>query len=176
MFNSLYSHHLSCILLDPDQPFFHPGDSTINRLLSLTRTVFEAFVCNPIVDVCSVYLHFSKAFDRVWHIGLTYKLKWCGISGQFPFLVQSFLCDQKKRSRRRSMTSRWKKSFLFQSFYVTIHTSTVDCKVWEAAFWPRLYDATIFGYLVRFRALICSFKGCKWKLFPGHCVKYCLKS
>ena len=39
----------------------------------------------------------SKAFDRVWHVSLIYKLKRCGVSGQFLSLVQSFLKDRKQR-------------------------------------------------------------------------------
>ena len=73
-FDSLYSHLVSSELLNPDQSGFRPGDSTINQLISITHTIFGAFDCNPPLDVRSVYLDFSKAFDRVWH-------KRCGVSG-----------------------------------------------------------------------------------------------
>ena len=38
-----------------------------------------------------VALDISKAFNRVWHAGLLYKLKSYGISGQIFGLISSFL-------------------------------------------------------------------------------------
>ena len=37
------------------------------------------------------FLDISKAFDRVWHDGLVYKIKLMGITGQPLKLIQSFL-------------------------------------------------------------------------------------
>ena len=80
-FDSPYSHLVSSELLNPNQSGFRPGDSTINQLISMTHTIFGAFDYNPPLDVRSVYLDISKAFDGVWHDGLIYKLKRCGVSG-----------------------------------------------------------------------------------------------
>ena len=85
MYDSLYSHLAKHELLNPNQSGFRPGDSTINQLISISHTTFKAFDCNPPLDVRSVYLDISKAFDRVWHEGLIYKLKRCGVSGQLLF-------------------------------------------------------------------------------------------
>ena len=63
--DSLYSHVVSCNFLNPNQSGFRPSDSTVNKLISLTHTIFEAFDCNPPLDVRSVYLDISKAFDIV---------------------------------------------------------------------------------------------------------------
>ena len=68
MFDALYYHLISNNLLNPNQSGFRPGDSTINQLLSIGHTIFAAFDCNPPLDVCSVYLDMSKAFDRVWPV------------------------------------------------------------------------------------------------------------
>ena len=70
IYDPLYSHLVSCELLNSNQSGFRPGDSTINQLISITHTIFKAFDCNPPLDVRSVYLDISKAFDRVWHDGL----------------------------------------------------------------------------------------------------------
>ena len=98
IYESLYSHLERENLLNPNQSGFRPGDSTINQLLSITHSVFEAFDCNPTLEVRSVYLDISKAFDRVWHDGLLYELKRCGVSGNLLLLLQSFLSDRKQRT------------------------------------------------------------------------------
>ena len=87
MYDSMYSHLVSCDLLNPNQSGFRPDDSTINQLISITHTIFKAFNCCPPLDVSSVYLDISKAADRVWHDGLTYKRKHCGLSGQLLVLI-----------------------------------------------------------------------------------------
>ena len=96
IYDSLYSHLESQELLSPNQSGFRPGDSTVNQLLSIKHTIFKAFDCNPPLDVRSVYLDISKAFDRVWQDGLIYKLKRCGVSGQLLSLIQSFLKDRSR--------------------------------------------------------------------------------
>ena len=65
IFDSLYSHLVSSELLNPNQSGFRPGDSAINQLISITHTISGALDCNPPLDVGSVYLDISKAFDRV---------------------------------------------------------------------------------------------------------------
>ena len=50
------------------------------------------------LDVRSVYLDISKAFDRVWHDGLIFKLKRCDVSGQLLSLLQSVLMDRRQRT------------------------------------------------------------------------------
>ena len=105
--NSLYSHLVSSELLNPNQSGFGPGDSTINQLISITHTIFGAFDCNPPLDVRSVYLDISKAFDRVWHDGLIYKLKRCGVSRQLLCLIQDFLRNRKQRTVLNGQCSNW---------------------------------------------------------------------
>ena len=50
-------------LLNSNQSGFRPGDSCINQLLAMTHEIFEAFDCNPSLEVRSV-LDISKAFDK----------------------------------------------------------------------------------------------------------------
>ena len=92
IYDSFYSHLVTHELLNQNQSGFRPGNSTVNQLLSIT--------CNPPLDVRSVYLDISKAFDRIWHDGLIYKLKRCGVSGQLLFLIQSFLKDRNSGGSR----------------------------------------------------------------------------
>ena len=107
IFDSLYSHLTSENFLNPNQSGFRPCDSTINQLLSITHTIFEAFDCNPTLEVRSIYLDISKAFDRVWHEGLIYKLRRCGISGNLLLLLRSFLSERKQRTVLNGQSSSW---------------------------------------------------------------------
>ena len=107
VYDSLYSHLVSCNLLNPNQSELRPGDSTVNQLISIMHTIFKAFDCNPSLDVRSVYLDISKAFDRVRHDGLIYKLKRCGVSGKLLSLIQSFLKDRKQRTALNGKCSNW---------------------------------------------------------------------
>ena len=107
IFDSLYHHLEKNGLLNQNQTGFRPGDSTVNQLLSIVHSIFTAFDCNPTLDVRSVYLDISKAFDRVWHQGLIYKLRQCGVSGKLLMLMQSFLSDRKQRTVLNGKTSTW---------------------------------------------------------------------
>ena len=108
IYDSLYSHLVSSDLVNPNQSGFRPGDSTVNQLISITHTIFKAFDCYPPLDVRSVYLDISKAFDRVWHDGLIYKLKRCGVSGSLLSLLESFLKDRKQPTVLNGQNSSWR--------------------------------------------------------------------
>ena len=121
MYDPLYSHLISCDLLNTNQSGFRPGDSTVNQLISITHAIFKAFDCNPPLDVRSVYLDISKAFDRVWHDGLIYELKRCGVSGQLLTLIESFLKDRKQRTVSRSAPGLDFRTTIFSCVYKRSH-------------------------------------------------------
>ena len=68
-------------LLNPNQSGFRPKDSCIYQLIEITHNIFPTFDCNPTIETRAVFLDISKAFDKVWHKGLLYKLESMGISG-----------------------------------------------------------------------------------------------
>ena len=74
IFNKIYNFLLEENLLNSNQSGFRPSDSCINQLLTITHEIFEVFDCNPSLEIRSIFLDISKAFDKVWHEGLLYKL------------------------------------------------------------------------------------------------------
>ena len=72
IFNEMFSFFLSNNLLAPNQSGFKPGDSCINQLLSITHEICSSF--DDGFEVRSVFLDISKAFNKVWHKGIIFKL------------------------------------------------------------------------------------------------------
>ena len=66
-------------LISSNQSGFMPGDSCINQLLSIIHEIYKSF--DDGFEVRGVFLDISKAFDKVWHKGIIFKLKQNGISG-----------------------------------------------------------------------------------------------
>ena len=55
----------------------------------------------------STFLDISKAFDKVWHEDLLFKLETIGISGSLPKLFQSFLNYKQQRVVLDGQHSNW---------------------------------------------------------------------
>ena len=53
--------------------------TTIKQLISITHDIQSAFDYNTPKDVRAIFLDISKAFDKVWHKGLLYKLNKNGV-------------------------------------------------------------------------------------------------
>ena len=108
IFNQIYSFLLEEKLLTQNQAGFRPSDSCINQLLAITNDIFEAFDVNPSLECRSVFLDISKAFDKVWHEGLQYKLKSKGISGELYDLLENYLSGRFQRVVLTGQTSSWR--------------------------------------------------------------------
>ena len=70
-----------------------------------------AFDENPTFDVRGVFLDIPKACDRVWHDGILYKLKACGVQDELLSLeVQrwTFNKERKQRVALNGQTSEWR--------------------------------------------------------------------
>ena len=109
IFNSAYRHLCDNDMLTPHQSGFRPGDSTVNQLLSITHKIYTAFEAIPTKETRAVFLDLSKAFDRVWHEGLLYKLECCGISGNLLSLISNFLTNREQRVVLNGKNSEWRR-------------------------------------------------------------------
>ena len=96
-FNSLYLYLNSNNLITPNQSGFRPGDSCSNQLLFLINEIHKAFEDPKSLEVRAVFLDISKAFDKVWHDGLLFKLKQNGVSGKLLKFFESYLHNRKQR-------------------------------------------------------------------------------
>ena len=91
-------------LIPQNQSGFKPGDSCTNQLLSITLKSTNLLMTVMKVDLCS---YTSKAFDKVWHKGLIFKLKQNGISGKLLRTLTDFLNFRKQRVALKGQLSSW---------------------------------------------------------------------
>ena len=80
--------------LPSSQSGFKPVDSCINQLLSITHEIYSSF--DEGLEVRSVFLNISKAFDKVWHDGIVFQLTQNGMSGNLLQPLRNFLNERKQ--------------------------------------------------------------------------------
>ena len=105
----MFHYFLSNKLFTPSQSGFLLGDSSIAQLLSIMHEIQTAFDNNPTADVRVVFLDISKAFDKVWHDGLIFKLKSYGVEGALLSLLKNYLQNHEQRVVLNGQTSGWGK-------------------------------------------------------------------
>ena len=94
-------------LLNINQSDFRANDSCINQLISITHEIYLAFTCNPLLKVRSISWDLSKAFDKVWHQGLLFKLESFGIRGKLFNLLHNYLCNRFLKVLLSGQESSW---------------------------------------------------------------------
>ena len=90
IFNSLFNYLKKNNLLSPHQSGFIPEDSCVQQLMSITHEIYNAFDCNPSLEVRGMFVDISKVFDKVWHDGIIYRLKVSGVTGGLLKLIEIF--------------------------------------------------------------------------------------
>ena len=105
VFKYLFNHLQDNNLLSSLQSGFIPRDSTVNQLTFLYNTFCQALDSGK--EVRAVFCDISKAFDRVWHSGLLYKLQAAGVTGDVLNWFKSYLSDRKQRVVLPSTVSEW---------------------------------------------------------------------
>ena len=71
----------------------------------MTHKIYQSF--DEGFNVRSVFLDLSKAFDKVWHDDIIFKLKQNDISGNLLNLSPNFLRNRKQRVLLNGQTSSW---------------------------------------------------------------------
>jgi hypothetical protein len=80
-------------ILINEQSGFRKLRRTTDNLLFLTQKVKEQF--NRKKKVCTLFFDISKAFDKVWHAGLLYKLKLINTPQYLINWIRAFLTNRK---------------------------------------------------------------------------------
>ena len=86
-----------------NQSSFKSKDSCINQLIAITHEIYQSF--DESYEVRGVFLDISKAFDKVWHEALIFKLRQNGVSGKLLNLIKDFLKNRKQRLVLKSQSS-----------------------------------------------------------------------
>ena len=107
IFKELFNHFHQNHLFTKCQSGFLPGDSCISQLLSIAHEINSSFDCDPTIDVTGVFLDISKAFDKVWHEGILFKLKIYGVDGEVLALLANYLYERYQRVVLNRQTSSW---------------------------------------------------------------------
>ena len=94
-------------LLCTHQSGFRSSDSCQSQLLSIVHDIYANFDQSPNLEVRANFLDISKAFDKVWHEGLIFKLQNIGISGNLLSLLKSFLNNRFQRVVLNGQCSNW---------------------------------------------------------------------
>ena len=102
----MYPYLIDSNLISSHQSGFKGGDSSISQLLSITHEIYKSF--DEGFEVRGLFLDISKAFDRVWHDGLIFKLQENDISGKLLLLLKDFLKSRKQRVVLNGQHSSWR--------------------------------------------------------------------
>ena len=75
-------------LISQNQSGFTAEDSCISQLLFITNDIYQSL--DDELETRAAFLDISKAFNKVWHEGLFFKLKQNGISGNLLSVITDF--------------------------------------------------------------------------------------
>ena len=100
----MFIFFLTIKLIKTNHSGFEPRVSCINQLLSITHKIYQSF--NDGLEVRSVFLDISKAFDKVCHEVVIFKLEQNNISGDLLNTLTDF-CNWKQRVVLNGQQSTW---------------------------------------------------------------------
>ena len=77
----------------------------MHKLINITDEIYQFFDVG--FEVRGAFLDISKAFDKVWHNGLIYKLKQNGVAGDLLDILTNFLKERKHIVILNGQYSTW---------------------------------------------------------------------
>ena len=179
LFNSLFAHFYDNDLFSKCQSGFMPGDSCISQLLSIVHEIQSSFDCNPPVDTRAIFLDISKAFDKVWHQGLLFKLKSYGVEGSLFCLLENYLENRKQRVILHGQCSSWKNivsgvpqgsvlgPLLFLIYINDLQNGLVSiCKIFadDTSIFSKVFDKNSSQIIINNNLSIMSEWAFQWKM------------
>ena len=105
IFNKMFKFFIEKDLISANQSGFKSGDCCVNQFLSISHDIYKSFDCS--YEVGGAFLDISKAFDKVWHAGIIFKLGQNGISGKSHKLLHDVLVNRKQRIVLNGQVSSW---------------------------------------------------------------------
>ena len=105
MFSEMFKYFIENDLISSNQSGVKPGDSCVFQLLSISHEIYKSF--DEGHGVRDVFLNISKAFDKVWHDGITFKLTQNGITGNSLKLLGDSLSERRQCVVLNGKVSTW---------------------------------------------------------------------
>ena len=94
IFKHMFNHLQENSFLTSLQSGVMAGDSTVNQFTFSNNIFCQALDANKEIRV--VFCDISKAFDRVWHVGLLRKLEAAGVTGKLLNWFKNYLLGRKR--------------------------------------------------------------------------------
>ena len=95
LYDRMFEFFIKNNSISKNQWGFRAGDSCINKLISINHEKYQSF--DDSLEVRVVFLDISKAFDKVWHKGLIFKLKQNSLSDKILNIITDFFSFGKRR-------------------------------------------------------------------------------
>ena len=95
VYKHLYNFFHSNNLIYKLQSGFLSGHSSVFQLIDIYNQMCQSFDSKQYT--CMVFCDISKAFDRVWHTGLLFKLEQNGIKGDLLKWISNYLSERSQR-------------------------------------------------------------------------------
>ena len=88
-FNVLFEYIEEKKLLSVRQPGFWSNETCVNQQFPIAHNLYKAFDGYPTLETHGLFLDMFKAFEKVWHQGLIFKLKSIEVSNFLLSLSES---------------------------------------------------------------------------------------